>query len=652
MNLSISRDGDSTVEKMRMGMCPSCKHQTVLENFCFTSVEKLSTSLSGGMSSDEKDIEQEIETLRDQLVIVEACKIHLKKKLEQFSKDTPKYSAGNRQSWPALMPQEMKDDIMPGDFDAEAILESFKNVSKIKLESCCLMNKSHNTRGETERLLKKYKESLKATYFIEFNQELRLMMVYSNISKQIDIGEVEWDFCWTRSFRSMEGVKLGKFFQLYITFRDTKGWLVIQANNLAEAVSLRNVIKATIETEGKKSPLTKQAIKFMVSVQKQGKVRLTNRLVVCSGKELRFFHKPGHFMGGGKPSQVIDLKHYESPEAMEAKFINFHVKKNRTSSSSDENRELRIKCRSEILRDELLNLITNASEEERKSQQHLKKISIDNRASLVNNLSMEPKKRVTIAKTFVVEIGKAPTFTLALTRHKTALDGLASGKTNKKKNIFKEEELKLPDEQFVVPEGTNRIFWFMRKIEESIKKGSFLSPKLHISSSVWTMRHVPIKHYEEKLEMFDEVTREVSEAINEIGKPGAAHGDVLDKLQNKLNEHREKLAQSLPEIMSDETSASKDARQKSMAAKFWQKVARKIDVDTRKYVDTISKFCALGVDLENVYNMFKVKGQSSLGILENLILPQVKFFVSVLVTDTMEFLSVYLNQCQHDLVMN
>jgi len=668
MHLSISRDGDSTIEKLklRMALCPSCKHQSVLEDFCCTSLEneKLSTSMSGGISSEEKDslsVEREIEILREQLAIVNASKAHITKRLDRLLKDTPKYSIGNKQIFQpmSVAPWDLNEEIASGDFDAQAILEGFKSVSKIKLESCCLMNLDANKFGETERLLKKYKESLKATYFIEFNQELRLMLVYSNISKQIDIGEVEWDFCWTRSFRSMEGVKLGKANTLYIWFRDTKGWLVVQAKEWAEAMSLRDVIKATIETEGTKLPLNKNAIKFMVSVLKQGKVRLTNRLLVCSGKQLRFYHKPGHFLSGGKPSQVIDLDQYESPEAMEAKFINFHAKKNRSSSSSDEHRELKIKCRNTIVRDELLNLITNASEEEKQSNsRHLKKISIDNRGSLVNNLSLEPKKRVGFAKNFVVDVARAPIFTLAATRHKTALDGLASGKTNKKKKIFREEELKLPDEEFLVPKDwINKIFWFMRKIEESIRKGSFLSPELHICSSVWTMRDVPIRHYEAKLEMFDEVTREVSEAFDELGngrqKIGAAQKDVLGKLQNKLNEHREKLAQSLPEMKSDETTASKDARQKSMAAKFWQKVARKIDVDTKEYVTVISKFCALGDSLEKFYNMFKLKGQSSLVvILENLILTQVKFFVSVLLTDTMEFISVYLNQCQLDLVMN
>jgi len=663
---SLSRDGDSTLEKMklRMAICPSCKYQTVLEDFCCISTEKLSTSISGGGSSDEKEnfqsVEQEIETLREQLAIVSNCQVHISKRLDRLLKETPRYNVGSKQIYASasVAPWDMIEEEVKGDFDAETILESFKNFSKIKLEGSCLMNAAHNKPGETERLLKKSKESLKATYFIEFNQELRLMLVYSNISKQMDIGEIEWDFCWTRSFRSMAGVKLGRGNTLYVWFRDTKGWLVVQAKNKPEAISLRNVIKATIETEDQDKKVSKHAIKFMVSVQKQGKVRLTTRLVVCSGQELKFYHKPGHFLSGGKPSQVIHLKQYESPEAMETKFVNFHAKKN-LSSNHEEHRELKIKCRSVIQRDELLNLITIVTEEENKkylAKTTIKGLSLVNRTSLVN-LALGPKKRRKIVNGFVVDVAKAPIFTLAATSHKTALDGLASGKTNKKKKIFKEEELKLPDENFKVPlNHPNKIFWFMRKIQDSIRKGSFLSPDLHICSSVWTMRDVPIKHYELKLEMFDEVTREVTEAFDELGKLGtqkigSAHEDVLRKLQNKLSEHREKLAHSLG-MNSDETTALKE---KSMAAKFWEKVARKIDVDTKEYVAVILKFCSLGDDFENHYKMFQLKGHSSsslLVILKALISTQVKFFVSVLVTDTMEFLSVYLNQCQHDLVMN
>lgn len=665
---SLSRDGDSTVEKMklRMAICPSCKYQTVLEDFCCTSTEKLSTSISGGGSSDEKEnflsSEREIESLREQLAIVSNCQVHITKRLDRLLKEKPRYNVVSKQIYAtaSVAPWDMIEEEVPGNFDADTILESFKNVSKIKLESSCLMNAAANTPGETERLLKKYKESLKATYFIEFNQELRLMFVYSNISKQIDLGEVEWDFCWTRSFRSMAGVKLGRANTLYVWFRDTKGWLVVQAKNIAEAMSLRNVIKATIEKEDKDKKVSKHAIKFMVSVQKQGKVRLTNRLVVCSGQELRFYHKPGHFLSGGKPSQVIHLKQYESPDALETKFVNFHARRN-LSNNAEENRELKIKCRSVIQRDELLNLITIVTEEEDKkylsAKKSLNSLSLANRTSLVN-LSLGPKKRRRIVNGFVVDVAKAPIFTLAATSHKSALDGLASGKTSKKKKIFKEEELKLPDEKFLVPLNlTNKIFWFMRKIHESIHRGSFLSPDLHICSSVWTMRDVPIRHYEVKLEMFEEVTREVLEAFDELGKLGtrkigSPHEDVLRKLQNKLGEHREKLAQSLPAMNSDETSALKE---KSMAAKFWKKVARKIDVDTKEYVAVIEKFCRLGDSFENHYKMFQLKGHSCssiLIILEALISTQVKFFVSVLVTDTMEFLYVYLNQCQHDLVMN
>ena len=83
---------------------------------------------------------------------------------------------------------------------------------------------------------------------------------------------------------------------------------------------------------------------------------------------------------------------------------------------------------------------------------------MENRTSLVN-LSLGPKKRRRIVNGFVVDVAKAPIFPLAATSHKSALDGLASGKTSKKKKIFKEEELKLPDEKFLVPLNlTNKIF--------------------------------------------------------------------------------------------------------------------------------------------------------------------------------------------------
>merc|ERR1719204_1795218 len=90
--------------KLRMAICPSCKYQTVLEDFCCTSTEKLSpsiTSISAAGSSDEKEnfqsVEREIENLREQLAIVSNCQAHIKKRLDRLLKDAPRYNVGSKQ---------------------------------------------------------------------------------------------------------------------------------------------------------------------------------------------------------------------------------------------------------------------------------------------------------------------------------------------------------------------------------------------------------------------------------------------------------------------------------------------------------------------------------------------------------------------------